>query len=94
MIGCQHSRAIQLHPGLTSWDILSRPCGTGLGGECYPGLASWATLNRPFGTDRDKRRELICFQRVGYKSGASKMLIWTRLILSRPYGTDRDLPDS
>jgi|SRR5580658_10033123 hypothetical protein len=30
--------AIRASPGLTSWDILSRPCGTGLGGNVYPGL--------------------------------------------------------
>ena len=29
-------------------------------------------LSRPYGTDRDKPGELICFQRVRYKSGASK----------------------
>src|SRR5580692_3167057 len=30
--------AVQVHPGLTSWDIFSRPCGTGLGCYLYPGL--------------------------------------------------------
>jgi hypothetical protein len=29
---CQHFRAVQVHPGLTSWGILSRPYGTGLDG--------------------------------------------------------------
>jgi hypothetical protein len=48
---------------------------------------SWATLSRPFGTDHDKLGELICFQRVRYKSGHQKKLIWTRLTLSRPSGT-------
>ena len=24
----RHSRAVQVHPGLTSWGIFSRPCGT------------------------------------------------------------------
>jgi hypothetical protein len=38
MIACQHSRAVQVHPGLTSWVILSRPCGTGLGGNVDPAL--------------------------------------------------------
>jgi hypothetical protein len=33
MIGCRHLRAIQVYPGLTSWVILSRPCGTGLAGD-------------------------------------------------------------
>jgi len=32
---------------------------------------SWAILSRPYGTDRDRPGELICFQRVRYKSGAS-----------------------
>jgi hypothetical protein len=50
MIAPQHSRAVQVHPGLTSWDIFSRPYGTGLGGNVNPGLTSWATLSRPFGT--------------------------------------------
>jgi hypothetical protein len=27
-----------VHPGLTSWGILSRPCGTGLDEFVYPGL--------------------------------------------------------
>ena len=42
--------AIQVHPGLTSWVILSRPCGTGLAGERTPSTACWATFSRPFGT--------------------------------------------
>jgi hypothetical protein len=50
MIAPQHSRAVQVHPGLTSWDIFSRPYGTGLGGNVNPGLTSWATLSRPYGT--------------------------------------------
>jgi hypothetical protein len=83
----RHSFAVRAHPGLTSWDILSRPCGTRLGEFVYPGLTSWATLSRPYGTDRDLPGELICFQPVGYKSGASKKLIWTGLTLSRPFGT-------
>jgi hypothetical protein len=41
-----------VHPGLTSWGILSRPCGTSRGEFVYPGLTSWATLSRPYGTDR------------------------------------------
>jgi hypothetical protein len=82
MISCRYSCALQVHPGLTSWGILSRPCGTGRGGYVYPGLASWATLSRPFGTDRDVPGELICFQRVRYKSGALKKN-WARLIFSR-----------
>src|ERR1700734_2476238 len=43
----------RVHPGLTSWGILSRPYGTGRGGNVDPGLTSWATLSRPCGTDRD-----------------------------------------
>ena len=35
------------YPGLASWDILSRPCGTTPALIFYPGLASWATLSRP-----------------------------------------------
>jgi hypothetical protein len=50
MIASQHSRAAQVHPGLTSWDIFCRPYGTGLGGYLNPGLTSWATLSRPYGT--------------------------------------------
>jgi hypothetical protein len=50
MIAPQHSRAAQVHPGLTSWDIFCRPYGTGLGGYLNPGLTSWATLSRPYGT--------------------------------------------
>ena len=50
---CQHSRVVQVHPGLTSWGIFSRPYGTGLDGNVYPGLTSWAILSRPCGTDRD-----------------------------------------
>jgi hypothetical protein len=26
---CQHSGVVRVHPGLASWGILSRPCGTG-----------------------------------------------------------------
>jgi hypothetical protein len=33
MIVFQRSRAVQFHPGLTSWVILSRPCGTSLAGN-------------------------------------------------------------
>jgi hypothetical protein len=29
---CMHSRVVQVHPGLTSWGILSRPFGTDRGG--------------------------------------------------------------
>jgi hypothetical protein len=36
MIANQHSRGVQVHPGLTSWGILSRPCGTCLGGDVHP----------------------------------------------------------
>src|ERR1700721_2794493 len=49
-----------------------------------PRTASWAILSRPYGTDRYKLRELICFQRVRYNSGASKKLIWTGLAESSP----------
>jgi hypothetical protein len=38
MIACRYSCAVQVHPGLTSWGILSRPCGTGRGGYVYPGF--------------------------------------------------------
>jgi hypothetical protein len=38
MIANQHSRKVQVPPGLRSWVILSRPCGTGLGGNVHPGL--------------------------------------------------------
>jgi hypothetical protein len=58
-------------PRTTPWAILSRPFGTERGGN-LPRTTSWAILSRPFGTDRDKPGELICFQRVRYKSGASK----------------------
>jgi hypothetical protein len=44
MIGCRHLLVVQVHPGLMSWGILSRPCGTGLGGiytqDLRPGLLS------------------------------------------------------
>src|ERR1700734_3294882 len=50
---CQSAFACGLvHPGLSSWGILSRPCGTDRGGNTYPGLTSWAILSRPYGTDR------------------------------------------
>ena len=42
--------AVQVDPGLASWVILSRPCGTALAGNVYPALACWATFRRPFGT--------------------------------------------
>ena len=42
------------YPGLTSWGILSRPFGTGLGEFVYPGLTSWAILSRPCGTGLDE----------------------------------------
>src|ERR1700733_3986407 len=41
------------HPGLASWDILSRPYGTSRASLLNPGLTSWVTLSRPYGTDRD-----------------------------------------
>ncbi len=68
VIACRHSRAAKVHPGLASWDILSRPlrqaqgrlCGTGPSSSPVPRTTSWATLSRPlrqaqgrlFGTDR------------------------------------------
>jgi hypothetical protein len=33
---CRHLRAVPVHPGLASWGILSRPYGTGRGGNVYP----------------------------------------------------------
>jgi hypothetical protein len=76
VIGCQHSRAAQVHPGLTSWVILSRPCGTCLGGNVHPGLASCATLSRPLrqaqgrlcGTGSDAPRWLICSSASAYQT--------------------------
>src|SRR5271156_6090331 len=38
-------------PRIASWDILSRPYGTGPYPRSYPGLTSWATLSRPCGTE-------------------------------------------
>jgi hypothetical protein len=38
------------NPGLTSWDIFSRPFGTYPVCLSYPGLTSWATLS-PYGTE-------------------------------------------
>ena len=38
-------------PRTLSWDILSRPYGTGRCPRTYPGLTSWATLSRPCGTE-------------------------------------------
>jgi hypothetical protein len=40
-------------PGLTSWDILSRPSRDCSWPHLDPGLASWATFSRPCGTDPD-----------------------------------------
>src|ERR1700691_6096187 len=37
-------------PGLTSWDILSRPWRDCSCFHVHPGLTSWATLSRPCGT--------------------------------------------
>ncbi len=59
-------------PRTTSWDILSRPCGTRLGEFVYPGLTSWAIFSRPCGT------RLGEFVYPGLTSWA---------IFSRPYGT-------
>jgi hypothetical protein len=41
-------------PGLTSWGILSRPCGTGLGGKVPPGLTSWAHSAVPTGLNLER----------------------------------------
>jgi len=49
MITCQHSREVQVHPGLTSWGILSRPSGTSLGEFIYPGLRPGLFLAVPSG---------------------------------------------
>jgi hypothetical protein len=38
VITCRHLRAVQVHPGLTSWVILSRPCGTDPCCHLNPGL--------------------------------------------------------
>src|SRR6202522_1786200 len=78
MVANQHSRAVQVHPGLASWGILSRPCGTGLARNVHPGLTSWATLSRPCGTDRDLPRQPTCFNECS-SSGDRKNPIWTRL---------------
>jgi hypothetical protein len=78
---------VQVHPGLTSWDILSRPCGTRLGEFVYPGLTSWATLSRPCGTDRDLVIADLISASAVQNQPIGKKLIWTSLILSRPYGT-------
>ena len=44
---CQSAFARSLvHRGLSSWGILSRPCGTDLGGNVHPGLTSWSTLSQ------------------------------------------------
>jgi hypothetical protein len=44
-----------------------------------PRIASWVILSRPFGTDCDKLRELICFQRLRYQSGAPKRANWDKI---------------
>src|ERR1700691_3229366 len=67
-----HTRSVQFTPGLTSWGTLSRPYGTGLGGNVHPGLTSWATLSRPYGTGLGGNVH------PGLTSWAT---------LSRPYGT-------
>jgi hypothetical protein len=98
MIGCRHSRAIQVYPGLTSWVILSRPCGTGLAGDLYPALACWATFSRPFGTGTQHPDDRFVFSKCWPNPLIEKKLIWTGMaesspgltswvILSRPCGT-------
>src|ERR1700691_715983 len=79
MIANQYSRAVQVHPGLTSWGILSRPYGTGLARNVHPGLTSWATLSRPCGTDRDLPRELTCFNECCSNQVTAKNSFCTRL---------------
>src|ERR1700744_5333337 len=46
----QHSRAGQVPPRTSSWDISSRPFGTGSWLLSLPRTSSWATLSSPFGT--------------------------------------------
>jgi hypothetical protein len=53
MIAPQHSRAVQVHPGLTSWGIFSRPFGTGLGCYLYPGLRPGLLSVVPMGLVRE-----------------------------------------
>src|ERR1700678_2677370 len=83
----QHSRAVQVHPGLTSWGILSRPCGTGSRWECTPST-------NVLGYSQPSLRDWTRFPLIaGFFSGSavqisrSRKLIWTSLTLSRPYGT-------
>ena len=40
-----------LKPRIASWDILSRPYGTGPWCQIPPRIASWATFSRPYGTE-------------------------------------------
>jgi hypothetical protein len=75
-----------VHPGLTSWVILSRPCGTDRGGQPYPGLRPGLFSAVPKGLIA------ICpiadlFLTTAIRISRSEKLIWTSLTLSRPSGT-------
>jgi hypothetical protein len=53
--GCRSQRELEIPapmlgrtPRITSWDILSRPSGTGSFLFILPRISSWATLSRPW----------------------------------------------
>ena len=82
----RHWRGVQVHPGLTSWDILSRPvrpgqvlCGTGLAGtytqHCVLGYVSAV----PTGLVPIHLDARFVFQQVRYKLADRQQLIWTSL---------------
>src|ERR1700691_729131 len=50
VVACQHSRAVQVHPGLHPGIFSAVPAGLVRDVKCYPGLTSWATISRPYGT--------------------------------------------
>jgi hypothetical protein len=86
--------AVQVHPGLTSWDIFSRPCGTGLGCYLYPGLRPGLLSAVPTGLVS------VVISTQDFVLGYSQPSLrdWSRLLslprtsswatLSRPFGTD------
>jgi hypothetical protein len=75
-----------VHPGLTSWGILSRPCGTGLDEFVYPGLRPGLFSTVPTGLIAIWAKADL-FSASALQIGRIKKVIWTRLTLSRPYGT-------
>ncbi len=75
----RHSRADQVHPGLTSWVILSRPLRQAQGSPSGTGLGGMYTRTDVLGYSQPSLRDCFrytltadCFQRVLYKSAKLK----------------------